>query len=154
MFDASAGTLLYATEDGDSYASLAIAAPKAGADAAVSIAMPHTPEWLETFGALTMVPVKWVSNDGTPVVGALYSKAGTAASATVLVHAHGGPAGAFPCDRSAAADATRYPYRHVLMAGYRVFLPLFRGTLGFGDEFAIANYRCQVSARRGAPRWP
>ena len=42
MFDASAGTLLYATEDGDSYASLAIAAPKAAADAAVSIAMPHT----------------------------------------------------------------------------------------------------------------
>ena len=76
------------------------------------------------------------------------------ADAALLIHAHGGPAVGFVERRSIAADNTRYPYRwgsiyfpttpveliglrrYLLKAGYRVFLPLFRGTLGFGDKFA------------------
>ena len=45
--------------------------------------------------------------------------------------------------RSAAANTTRYPFRHLLKAGYRVFQPFFRGGLGFGDEFAQANISSQ-----------
>lgn len=57
-------------------------------------------------------------------------------TAPLIVHAHGGPAVGFGEERSIAANCTRYPYRHLLMAGYRVFMPLFRGTMGFGDEFS------------------
>ena len=34
-------------------------------------------------------------------------------------------------------------HRHLLKAGYRVFNPAFRGSLGFGDAFLGANIRCQ-----------
>lgn len=65
-----------------------------------------------------------------------YLHAGMLSTAPLIVHAHGGPAVGFGEERSIAANCTRYPYRHLLMAGYRVFMPLFRGTMGFGDEFS------------------
>lgn len=40
--------------------------------------------------------------------------------------------------------ANRYPYRHLLNAGYRVFMPCYRGTLGYGDEWAQGNIFKQV----------
>mmetsp|Transcript_121404 Transcript_121404/g.377835 ORF Transcript_121404/g.377835 Transcript_121404/m.377835 type:complete len:291 (+) Transcript_121404:1613-2485(+) len=46
-----------------------------------------------------------------------------------------------------AADATRYPYRQFLVAGYRVFMPLFRGTLGFGDRWSQGNIGSQGSLK-------
>jgi hypothetical protein len=63
----------------------------------------------------------------------------------LIVHAHGGPAVATAKLRSAAANTTRYPFRHLLKAGYRVFQPFFRGGLGFGDEFSQANIGSQGS---------
>merc|ERR1719382_1716665 len=65
--------------------------------------------------------------------------------APLLVHAHGGPAIGVLCSQRMAADQKRYPYRHLLMAGYRILQPLFRGTLGFGDAWARANIGNQGS---------
>ena len=61
----------------------------------------------------------------------------------ILVHIHGGPAIAVPSRRRDAADASRYPYRHLLISGFRIFAPLYRGTLGFGDAFAKALIKKQ-----------
>merc|ERR1719289_763353 len=63
--------------------------------------------------------------------------------APLLVHAHGGPAIGVLCSQRLAADHTRYPYRHFLMAGDRILQPLFRGTLGFGDLWAQGNIGSQ-----------
>lgn len=65
--------------------------------------------------------------------------------APLLVNVHGGPACAFVGSTRVASGHTRYPYRLYLVAGYRVFLPLFRGGLGFGDEWAQANIGQQGS---------
>jgi len=67
------------------------------------------------------------------------------ATAPLLVNAHGGPAAGFVNSMKTAADANRYPFRHFLMAGYRVFQPMFRGTLGFGDKWAMGNIGAQGS---------
>ncbi|CAK0843000.1 unnamed protein product [Prorocentrum cordatum] len=66
-------------------------------------------------------------------------------NAPLLVHVHGGPAIGVVCSQRMAADAWRYPYRHFLVAGFRVLQPLFRGTLGFGDAWAQANIGGQGS---------
>lgn len=65
--------------------------------------------------------------------------------APLLVMAHGGPAIGVLNSLRAAVDPIRYPYRHFLAAGYRVFVPLFRGTLGFGDAWAQGNIGTQGS---------
>merc|ERR1719237_399132 len=49
------------------------------------------------------------------------------------------------CSMRSACDHTRYPFRHYLMTGYRVFQPMFRGTLGFGDAWAQGNIGQQGS---------
>eukprot|EP00124_Ichthyophonus_hoferi_P005081 Ihof_evm1s662 gene=Ihof_evmTU1s662 len=100
-----------------------------------SVSLPHD----KAFDQFVLEPITWVSSDGTPVSGLLCSLTTTLPSSTLLVHVHGGPAVAFAEDRSVAADSTRYPYRHLLAAGYRVFQPFYRGTLGFGDDFAQGN---------------
>jgi dipeptidyl aminopeptidase/acylaminoacyl peptidase len=97
------------------------------------------------FSQLEMKRVEWAAKDGTRLVGAIYHQVGLPSTAPLLVHTHGGPAIMLPCDRQAAANNTRYPYRHLLLAGYRVFTPLYRGTLGMGNTFALANYRSQGS---------
>ena len=95
------------------------------------------------FSSLVVIKHKWQAADGTVITGLLCERAGLRADAPLLVHAHGGPAVGFGEERSIAANNTRYPYRHLLFAGYRVFMPLFRGTLGFGDRFSQANIGCQ-----------
>mmetsp|Transcript_87472 Transcript_87472/g.192131 ORF Transcript_87472/g.192131 Transcript_87472/m.192131 type:complete len:771 (-) Transcript_87472:171-2483(-) len=67
--------------------------------------------------------------------------------APLLVLAHGGPAIGVHCSLRLAADAVRYPMRHFLRAGYRILMPLFRGTLGFGDAFAMGNIGSQGSVK-------
>jgi dienelactone hydrolase len=74
--------------------------------------------------------------------GMLCRAKGTSRSASVLVHAHGGPAISVPRLRSMVASR-RYHYAPLLAAGYQVFVPCFRGTLGFGDAFARANVNTQ-----------
>ena len=104
--------------------------------------------------------LQWRSADGTQVEGFLYFHQPLGDTdappqhkdAPLVVHAHGGPAIAKPLVRADAAGATRYPFRHLLAAGYRVLMPNFRGTLGYGDEFASANIGQQVGSCAG-PKW-
>ncbi|MBT3604703.1 MAG: S9 family peptidase [Candidatus Latescibacteria bacterium] len=92
----------------------------------------------ENYEDLNVVELEWTSSDGLLISGVLYESDNTSGVAPLLVSAHGGPASSVENFRS---DAVRY--RHFLRAGYRVFRPAFRGSLGFGDEFAQGNIACQ-----------
>ena len=106
-----------------------------------SVPLPHTRAFDDVAAVET---VRWKSPvDGTPLSGLVYALRGCPPDAGLVVHVHGGPAITVIADRAAGANSTRYPYRHLLKAGYRVFCPLYRGTLGFGDAFAGANVNKQ-----------
>ena len=109
----------YGTESGADYPSMVLLEGQN----AVGIQLPHKAQALATFNQLRMVPVQWTAKDGTALVGAVYEFAGLAATAPLLVHAHGGPAIMLPCDRSAAANTCRYPYRHLLLASETPSVP-------------------------------
>ena len=85
--------------------------------------------------------IRWQSSDGLKIEGILCETDATPLEAPLLVAAHGGPANPVYAIRSRAVR-----YRHLLRAGYRVFLPTFRGSLGFGDAFAQGNIGCQGDA--------
>ncbi|EGD79116.1 hypothetical protein PTSG_09843 [Salpingoeca rosetta] len=101
--------------------------------------LPHDAE----FDDIRVDIVSYTSHDDTAMEMLHCYTAETKADASLLVHAHGGPAVAFTAHRTAAASNVRYPYRQLLKSGYRVIMPLFRGTLGYGDKFAQANIGCQ-----------
>jgi dipeptidyl aminopeptidase/acylaminoacyl peptidase len=86
-------------------------------------------------------PVKWRASDGQEVQGVVYESVRTPAGAPLLVRVHGGPAGEVAALRSQVVR-----HRHLIKAGYRVFNPAFRGSLGFGDDFLAANIGCQGEA--------
>jgi dienelactone hydrolase len=81
---------------------------------------------------------RWTASDGLAMQGVLWDLDGMAHDAPLLVRAHGGPAGTVEAVRS---EGVRF--RHLLRAGYRLFIPAFRGSLGFGDDFLGANIGCQ-----------
>ena len=93
------------------------------------------PENYEDFQVLEL---EWEAPDGMAIEGVLYELEGMRKNAPLLVNAHGGPAAPVENIRS---EAVRH--RHLLRAGYRVFRPSFRGSLGFGDAFAQGNIGCQ-----------
>ena len=109
--------------------------------------LPHPqmpPDLRPAWNDFVCTRVEWRASDGKEITGFLFSASAarlneSMASTPLLVHAHGGPAISMPLRRSDATNATRYPYRHYLAAGFNVFTPCFRGTLGFGDGFAQAN---------------
>jgi dipeptidyl aminopeptidase/acylaminoacyl peptidase len=88
----------------------------------------------ENYEDLQVTELEWESADGLGVAGVLYESDHTQGTVPILVNAHGGPAATVENSRS---DAVRY--RHLLRAGYRIFRPAFRGSLGFGDDFAQGN---------------
>lgn len=90
---------------------------------------------------LRVSQLAWKAPDGWAIEGVLYEAADAPRPAPMLVSAHGGPAAPVENVRSEAAR-----YRHLLRAGYRVFRPAFRGSLGFGDDFARGNIGCQGRA--------
>jgi dipeptidyl aminopeptidase/acylaminoacyl peptidase len=93
------------------------------------------------YSDLKIQAVRWRSTDGTQIHGVVYETRATPPDAPLLVRVHGGPAGEVGALRSQAVR-----HRHLLKAGYRVFNPAFRGSLGFGDAFLRANIRCQGEA--------
>lgn len=101
------------------------------------VVLPHQ----EAFEDLHVVPIQWTSPDGLDIEGVVYEAEGTSSEAPLLVRVHGGPAGTVEALRSQAIR-----HRHLLRAGYRVFNPAFRGSLGFGDAFAQGNIGCQGEA--------
>ncbi len=92
----------------------------------------------ESYDDLLVSPVGWEAQDGTPIEGVLYESEDLSPDAPLLVSAHGGPAAPVGNLRSGTVG-----HRHLLRAGYRVLRPAFRGSLGFGDEFAQGNIGCQ-----------
>ena len=90
---------------------------------------------------LRVLELAWEAPDGVAIEGVLYEANGVTYPAPLLVSAHGGPAAPVENVRSEAAR-----YRSMLRAGYRVFRPAFRGSLGFGDDFARGNIGCQGRA--------
>ncbi len=94
--------------------------------------------WKEEVDDLHVRVVDWKASDGLEIQGVVYEASGTLDGAPLLVRAHGGPAGDVEASRGAAIR-----YRYLLRAGYRVFEPAFRGSLGFGDSFLGANIGCQ-----------
>ena len=120
------GTATFETERLESYPSLMAGEREVG--------LPH-PEGFEDF---RVIPVRWTAPDGLQVEGIVCEVEGTPTNAPILVRIHGGPASPVEALRSQAVR-----YRHLLRAGYRVFVPAFRGSLGYGDAFAQANIGCQ-----------
>eukprot|EP00494_Astrolonche_serrata_P024087 UN24345 len=85
--------------------------------------------------------LKYKAKDSTQCCGYLFTNSDFHKNSdnvhSVLVHVHGGPCVEWPCLRSDSCNITSgYPYKHLLNAGYIIFVPVYRGTLGFGDEFA------------------
>ena len=81
--------------------------------------------------------VRWKAPDGREIEGLLHRPAGTSGKKLPLVvHVHGGPAGAYTLSFAASANN----YHHILTArGYAVFQPNFRGSTGYGDAFIRLN---------------
>ena len=95
----------------------------------------------EAYKDLRAVGIRWTAPDGLDIEGVVYEADDTPADAPLLVAAHGGPAAPVAVLRSGAVR-----HRFFLRAGYRVFQPAFRGSLGFGDAFAQGNIGCQGEA--------
>ncbi|MEE2752341.1 MAG: prolyl oligopeptidase family serine peptidase [Candidatus Latescibacterota bacterium] len=92
----------------------------------------------DDFTDLQMRTIDWEATDGLAIQGVIYEARETPDAAPMLVRAHGGPAGDVEADVGGAVR-----HRHLIRAGYRVFEPAFRGSLGFGDDFLGANIGCQ-----------
>eukprot|EP00049_Salpingoeca_infusionum_P009925 m.168781 g.168781 ORF g.168781 m.168781 type:complete len:650 (-) comp14483_c2_seq1:53-2002(-) len=130
--------LVYVSESQTEFPFIArIQLPSLAAQEPVQLA--HDPEW----DAFVMEVFTYTSHDGKMQDSFHCYKKGTPSNAPLLVHAHGGPAVGFASRRSLATNNVRYTYRQMLQAGYRVIMPLFRGTLGYGNDFAQANIGCQ-----------
>jgi Prolyl oligopeptidase family len=98
--------------------------------------LPHDPSYASAFESKR---ISVLSTNETKLDALLYVPRDAKPDAPLIFHLHGGPAGAFRDVYRNAADHTRYPFRPLLVAGFRVIMPLFRGTLGYGDNFSAAN---------------
>jgi len=95
----------------------------------------------ENYEDLYVVDMEWEAPDGLTIEGVLYEADCIVGPSPLLVLAHGGPAAPVYNLRSNTAR-----FRYLLKAGYRIFCPAFRGSLGFGDNFAQGNIGCQGQA--------
>jgi dipeptidyl aminopeptidase/acylaminoacyl peptidase len=79
--------------------------------------------------------IKWHSSDGLEIEGILVLPAGHEAGTRLplLLHVHGGPAGAF-------TNSFRSSYHVWAGLGYAQLLPNVRGSSGYGDAFLQGNY--------------
>ena len=125
----SDGTVMYETEGQDRFPEI-----RAGSR---TVPVPQA----EAYDDLLATVVRWTSPDGLAVEGAVFETTDSSPRTPLLVVAHGGPAAPVEAVKGQAVR-----YRHFLRAGYRVFVPAYRGSLGFGDSFAGANIGCQGEA--------
>jgi len=110
--------------------------------------------WDESTGERTSLPqsrrlgdlrveiIEWEGPGGLMVSGALYYTVKTSPGRRrVVVYAHGGPTMPWPILRGNFSNEMRRKepnFTALLRAGYLVFVPLYRGTLGFGDKLSMA----------------
>lgn len=81
--------------------------------------------------------VEWTNVDGRAMQGILVKPVGAKQGKPLptIVHPHGGPTGITPNDYFSPA---RWVY-HLTARGFAVFMPNYRGSTGWGIEFAEAN---------------
>ncbi len=95
-------------------------------------------EFTETYRLPRYEVVQWQSEDGLTIEGALVMPLDCeeGAPAPLIVQVHGGPKGR-------VIRSLRSYYMSPVWAseGYAVLLPNFRGSEGYGNAFAVANYR-------------
>merc|ERR1719399_1908891 len=92
--------------------------------------------------------VEWEGPGGAKVSGGLYSSTKCPNASTILVWVHGGPTTPWPILRGSFSNDERNAepnFTALIRAGYLLFVPLYRGTLGFGDEWSMASIGCQGS---------
>lgn len=100
----------------------------------------HFPKWTERYDDVIAEVVEWDGPGGAKVSGAVYySSRAPSSDRTLLVWVHGGPTCSWPVLRRKALNIDEFNYLALLRAGYLVFVPLYRGTLGFGDKWAMAT---------------
>jgi dipeptidyl aminopeptidase/acylaminoacyl peptidase len=93
--------------------------------------------WVETDLALASAEViRWRSTDGTEIEGIIVLPKGyqSGTRLPLLLHVHGGPAGAF-------TNSFRYSYHVWAGLGYAQLLPNVRGSSGYTDELLRGNMR-------------
>lgn len=141
-------TVVFGTEEANTLPSLSVLS--LGSESSSSTAEPQTFPLPQPDGAADLQVEKVIyDHRGAEVTALLMERVSPPCpfDAPLLVNAHGGPAIGVVHSQRMASDQTRYPLRHFLVAGYRVFLPLFRGTLGFGDNWAQGNIGSQGSLK-------
>ncbi len=81
--------------------------------------------------------VKWTGAEGHPMQGLIVKPVGSknGKHLPLIVHPHGGPTGITPNE---FFSPTRWVY-HLTQRGFAVFMPNYRGSVGWGIEFAEAN---------------
>eukprot|EP01065_Artemidia_motanka_P030353 TRINITY_DN36374_c0_g1_i1.p1 TRINITY_DN36374_c0_g1~~TRINITY_DN36374_c0_g1_i1.p1 ORF type:complete len:699 (+),score=160.15 TRINITY_DN36374_c0_g1_i1:45-2099(+) len=78
--------------------------------------------------------VSWRAPDAKPVSGLLYTWAGMPKSNVVLAAVHGGPMAATSGNLRHVSSGAGL--RSFVAAGYAVLVPMYRGSAGFGDQWA------------------
>lgn len=104
------------------------------------------PDWSQPFDDIFVEVVKWEGPCGTTTCGGLYYSSAFSGERVLLVWLHGGPTRSWPILRGnfSADDRMGEPnFTGLLRAGYLLFVPLYRGTLGFGDDWSMATIGSQ-----------
>ena len=91
-------------------------------------------KWSERYKPAPMEVVSWQSTDGRSIEGLLVRPSTGAAPYPMVIHLHGGPVG------RSIQKLTPFTQSQVFAAGgYAVFLPNFRGSEGYGNDFSMAS---------------
>lgn len=136
-FDRSGGTLAYLRQDPRTPAEVYVRSPATGAAAGRRLTTLNPK--LDEFAMSVTETVKWKAPDGREIEGLLHRPEGsTTTKLPLIVHVHGGPAGAYTLSFAGSANN----YHHMLTGrGYAVFQPNFRGSTGYGDTFQRLNVK-------------
>jgi dienelactone hydrolase len=105
-------------------------------------------QWSRHVEDIKVEVVQWEGPGGAIVTGAVYYKEMACSDRALIVWAHGGPTISWPILRGNFSDLSRQNepnFIALLRAGYLLFVPLYRGTMGFGDEWSMATIGHQGS---------
>jgi len=128
------GTMvLFASESIDSYGEI-----RKGNGDRILFTIPQ----MEEFKDLEAEVVEWKAQDGTQLHGLYYRNADVDYDdcSGLVVWVHGGPFSTIPPLRQGLCDyCDEVPFKALLLEGFAVFAPIYRGSAGSGNEFARAN---------------
>eukprot|EP00931_Biecheleriopsis_adriatica_P030518 TRINITY_DN17999_c0_g1_i2.p1 TRINITY_DN17999_c0_g1~~TRINITY_DN17999_c0_g1_i2.p1 ORF type:complete len:798 (-),score=158.09 TRINITY_DN17999_c0_g1_i2:39-2432(-) len=96
----------------------------------------------EMFDDVLAEVIQWTGPGDATVSGAVYFSNRYAGERPLLVWVHGGPTCAWPILRGNISNDARLGelnFTALVRAGYLLFVPLYRGTLGYGDSWSMAT---------------